>query len=61
MRELVGVVTLVPVYHCEGVPDELVSAVVAGARTHLGQAGVFDDAFARPVLVVDAVVRLEHA
>ena len=36
MRELVGVVSLVLVNDCEGVSDEMVHTVVAGARAHLG-------------------------
>lgn len=60
MRELVRVVTLVTVYHCNSVSDKLVRAVVAGTRAHLGEVSLFDDALARPVLVVDAVVRLGH-
>ena len=36
MCELVGVVSLVLVNECDGVSDEMVHTVVAGARAHLG-------------------------
>lgn len=55
MRELVGVVALALVHDPDGVPDELVHAVVAGARADLGQVGLLDDALACTVLVVGAV------
>jgi hypothetical protein len=36
MRELVGIVPLVLVHECNGVPDEMVHTVVAGTRAYLG-------------------------
>jgi hypothetical protein len=36
MRELVGVISLVLVDDCNGVSDEMIHAVMAGARAHLG-------------------------
>ena len=64
--ELVRVVPLALVQERDAVSHELVHAVVAGAGAHLrhGRRRVddhlFDKALARTVLVVHAVVGLEH-
>jgi hypothetical protein len=64
MRELVGVVSLVLVNDCDGVSDEMVHAVVAGARAHLGfSEGIdhlLDYSLAQSMIVSYAVIGLDH-
>jgi hypothetical protein len=65
VRELVRVVPLALIYHGNGVPDELIHAVVALTRAHFCYRGridiLYDHSFACTMFAVNAVVRLGHA
>jgi membrane protein required for beta-lactamase induction len=64
MCELIGVVSLVLVNDCDGVSDEMVHTVVAGACAHFGfSEGVdhlLDYSLAQSMIVSYAIIGLDH-